>query len=88
MRDTWGAPRSGWPSFGPDGRKLREDAAVGEKVPDVADDEDLDEDLADQEIAAAWASGVPVELVVVTQESPGTGIGPSRPSCAELGPGC
>ena len=25
MKDTWGAPAGGWPSFGPDGKRERED---------------------------------------------------------------
>jgi hypothetical protein len=24
VRDTWGAPAGGWPSFGPDGKRVQE----------------------------------------------------------------
>lgn len=26
-RDTWGAPSGGWPTFGPDGKRIRDDVA-------------------------------------------------------------
>ncbi|MFP5377922.1 MAG: hypothetical protein ACLGIO_14225 [Acidimicrobiia bacterium] len=33
---TFGSPRGGWPSFGPDGRRVREDAGGDGTMPDAA----------------------------------------------------
>jgi hypothetical protein len=44
VRDSWGAPTKGWPSFGPDGRRVDDDAPAAEPEPE---EEPVDDSEAD-----------------------------------------